>query len=366
MKFIVNKVAFIKDLAVGGSLAGRYKSMPVLDCVKIGIFDTYGEIVSSNIESTIRKRFDLVSPSEGSMAFCVEYDTFYKVMKSLPAGDISIDVKDAIMSISHANGVIEIPVSDVKSFPEEPELKADGQFDIDSSRLLDWASISQDFAASDELRPVMSGMYLYRRADEVGFCATDSHSLITDNMSDGIELGDVGIIVIRTSLPALSNICKSGAMIRVSYNKKKVRFIGLDGTTLSSTIVEGAYPNFKAVIPQGGKFSLYVDKEAMKEALTRSTTCINKSTCDVVLSISSENIKIETSDTDFNKHSVENIPCRCGGDVKVRLNVNKLLNCIGAIASKEVNIVVTDNTRPVIFKDAASNNKTVLLMTMTM
>lgn len=366
MKFIVNKSAFLKDLTVGGSLAGRYKSMPVLDCVKISILDTYGEIVSSNIESTIRKRFKLSLPSEYSGSFCVEYDTFSKVIKSLPAGDISIDINGATMSISHPNGAIELPVSDAKSFPEEQEFNAEGEFDMDASRLLDWVSLSQDFAANDELRPVMNGMYLYRKADEVGFCATDAHSLITDSSMDSMDLGDVGIIVSRTSFPALSNISKSSAMIRVSHNKKKICFAGLDGTILYSTIVNGAYPNFKAVIPQGGKISMYVDKEAMKESLLRSTTCMNKSTCDVVLSIGSDNIQIEASDIDFNKRSVENVPCRCGGDVKVRLNANKLLNCIGAICSKEVNIIVTDNSRPVVFKDEGNTGKTVLLMTMTM
>lgn len=366
MKFIVNKATFIKDLSVVGSRAGRYKSMPILDCVKVSIFEAFGEIVSSNIESTIRKRFEVIGHPEGMGSFCVDFDTFSKVMKSLPSGDISIDVNDVVMSISHVNGVMEIPVSDTKSFPEEPEFKSDGQFDVDSSRLLNWVSMSQDFAANDELRPVMSGMYLYRLSDEVGFCATDAHSLITDSMSDGVDIGNVGIVVSRTSFPALSNICKAGAMTHVSYNKKKVCFIGLDGTTLYSTIIEGSFPNFKAVIPKGGKLSITVDKDAMKEALMRSMTCMNKSTCDVIMYIGSENIKIEASDVDFNKRSVENVPCQCDGDAKVRLNANKLLNCIGAIASKDAKIIVTDNTRPVVFKDAGNSNKTVLLMTMTM
>lgn len=366
MKFIVNKASFIKDLAVGGSLAGRSKAMPILDSAKICVNGSSGEIISSNLESTIHKRFDLSEPADGSTSFCIEYDTFSKVIKSMPAGDIAIDVRaDHTVSIVHANGMIELPISDASAFPADKEFKAIGEFDMDGSRLLDWVGKALDFAANDEFRLIMNCMYLYRKGPEVGFCATDAHSLITDSMSDGVDLPDVGLAINRFSLPALCNVAKLSAMVRVSYNAKDVCFSGLDGTVLYSKFIEGAYPNFKAVIPNGGKISLTVDKEAIKNAIIRSTTCMNKATCDVTLFIGPDTIQIEAYDMDFNKKSVEHVECRNGGVAKVRLNANKLLNCIGAISSQDVNIIATDHSKPVVLKDSSNSNKTVLLMPMT-
>ena len=60
MKITINRKSFLDALSVGGALAGKAKSIPILEQVLIRVADNTLTVVSSNSESQVLKRISIV------------------------------------------------------------------------------------------------------------------------------------------------------------------------------------------------------------------------------------------------------------------------------------------------------------------
>lgn len=80
-------------------------------------------------------------------------------------------------------------------------------------------------AGNDELRPVMSGVFVQFATDGTTFVATDAHKLVRYRRSDVKATGAATFILPRKPLNLLKNILStSEGIVRVEYNATNARF----------------------------------------------------------------------------------------------------------------------------------------------
>lgn len=364
MKIVVDKNEFSKNLSIGSVFAGKLKTLPILQCVKIELLDGKATITSSNLENTIVKEFNVSGSDCENFSLCLNSIDLAKIIKSLPKGEftISYDESSSMAEIIHMKGSMKIPAYPSTSFPIINVGNDESFIDIDASMLCDWVCKSMKFTANDELRPVLNGMYMFAQDGVVGYCATNAIVLITDNINDGQEHKNFSFVINKSSLSAISKMASSNVIVTVGVNSKNVTFSTLDGTNLYSTLIEGTYPNFSAVIPNNNDIEALVDKESMKDAINRAMNCMNKATCVIKIEVSEDKMKIEATDVDLGKNSVEYVECKASQPVFVGVNAVLFLDCIESIESNTIKMCMKDEKAPVVIKDSMKEDKTVLIM----
>lgn len=82
MQIEINRKEFISALNVGGSMAGRVKTIPILEDVKITIKGTSAVISSFDNETAITKRTYIVSSTEDAM-FCINPRNLVNILKTI-------------------------------------------------------------------------------------------------------------------------------------------------------------------------------------------------------------------------------------------------------------------------------------------
>ena len=86
--------------------------------------------------------------------------------------------------------------------------------------------------------------------------------------------------------------------LTISYNGNHL-FVGHGTTQLSCRLIDARFPDYKVVIPTDNPYKLTVNKNDFQGALRRVGVFSNKSTNQVVLSISGSELQLAAQDVDF-------------------------------------------------------------------
>ena len=362
MKIKLEKKEFVKALQVGGSFAGKSKIMPILDCVKIKVGLDKLTIVSTDSENAISKRMNgITSDEEGT--FCVNMNDLLSYIKLINSDEIEINVNGNTAEVKHTKGSFTFPVENDDEFPSIKPDENCVEVSINAALLNNWISDGKNFVASDELRPVMNGLYVYCKENELGCCASDGHALFTDNIEvEGIP--DFNFVLNKNAFKPVCDAISNVEEVKLKVGGRNVMFVA-DGVSVIARAQEGKFPSFKSVIPTDNNIEVKVYRKEILNAITRSSVGASKASMLTRMKVDGFNLEISSEDLDFNKKAKEYLTVEANGNIVIGFKASLLIQILNSISTDNVVITMKDPTRAAIFKeDNEESNKIYLLMPM--
>lgn len=362
IKLELSKKDFLKALQTGGMFAGSCKTLPILDCVKIKVSGDKINIVSTDNENAISKRIAGVKSDEDG-TFCVNMKDFSSYIKLIKAETFFITVENGIAEIKHENGSFSLPVYGDDDFPTMKPDDDSVEFSMDAALLNNWIADGKNFVASDELRPVMNGLYIYCKENELGCCASDGHALFTDNVEvEGMP--DFSFILNKNAFKTVCDAMQCVEEVKVKVGTRNVMFVA-DGVSVIARQIDGRYVNFKAVCPKDNSIEVKVDRKEMLNAIIRSSVGASKASMLTRMKVDGFNLEISSEDLDFNKEAREYLTVEANGNLAIGFKASLLIQILNSISTDNVVITMKDPSRAAIFKeDNAESEKIYLLMPM--
>lgn len=361
MQIQINKKDFINALTIGGAMAGKAKTMPILEFTKVTANTDSITLYSFDTECGVTKRTTATCSEQGE--FAVNATELIKVLKSLVEEVVTLSVSDTTLTINHIKGTLEMPIVSAGQFPTN--IKGEGDvatFDLACDKLQEWVGVATNFAASDDLRPIMCGMYLYAQDGKLGMCATDAHKMYVDSVDT--EYSDFNAVVPARAFKPLLTLVGSCDKVRVVLDNRNITFATSD-SELCCRLVEGNYPNFRAAIPQNNPVRVEVSKSELLDSVSRASLMANATTSLLKLSVSDSAMDIEGSDIDFSKKAKDSVSVeKTGADVTIGVKAGFFATCLGAVDSEDVVLKMENSQRAIVFEDAMNTNKVVLVMPM--
>lgn len=361
MKFIVSSSSLLKQLQMLSGVLNSTNTLPILDNFLFEIDKGSLTISASDLETTINTHLTVESKDSGNVA--VPAKLLIDTLKTFPEQPLtfSIDKKRYAIEISSDYGKYKITGQNGDEFPKAPAVDNGQSIDIDAM-VLGRAITKTLFAAgNDELRPVMSGVFVQFSPENTTFVATDAHKLVRYRRSDIKSTGSASFILPRKPLNLLKNVLGSvEGIVRVEYNATNARFswgIAPDGTvgsTLVCRLIDGKYPNYEAVIPKNNPNKLTIDTTALLGSIRRVSIFANKTTHQVRLKIAGSELNISAEDLDFSNEATERLTCSYSGDdMEIGFNSKFLAEMLTNIGSEEAMIEMSAPNRAGILLPAA-------------
>ena len=157
--------------------------------------------------------------------------------------------------------------------------------------------------STEETRYYLNGVYMHvadADGSKVLRCvATDGHRLarIDADLPDGAtEMA--GVIVPRKTVGELRKLLDDDDMqIAVSVSETKVRFATPD-ITLTSKVIDGTFPDYTRVIPQGNTRKLEVDASEFAKAVDRVATVSSERSRAVKLALEEDKLVLSVNAPD--------------------------------------------------------------------
>lgn len=363
MEISFNRKSFITAFGIGSMMAGKSKLAPALNNAKIVVKQKECVVSSYDGETAIRKRFAIIH-SDGDGKFCVNPKDLINILRSIKDDTLTLELSESRLLIKHQKGEMTIPVEGADDFPQ-PQLEEGGkEFVLGSESLFTMLNEAKLFRAADDLRPVMMGIQLYIGKGTFGVFASDMRFLY--NYEEKHECTDdlSSVIFPPGSIEPILNIVNSTENVRVVIQSRNVQVIS-DDSAVVSRIIDGKYPDARAIIPTISNVEAVVDKEELSESVKRASLTSSSVSNIIKMSVEGMSMNIMSEDIDLSKKGVENIMCKSNGNITIGVNYNNVMNAI-SVLGKEIHINFIDPSRAMVWKDSNHERKLVLIMPMVL
>ncbi len=338
MKFIVSSSLLLKNLQQINGVISANTVLPVLEDFLFEIQDKKMSVLATDLETVMRVQMDVESKTNGKV--CIPAKILIESLKNIPEQPLTFNIdKNFSIEITSDNGKYKVMGENPDNFPKEPVAEETVEFEISSSSFLSGISKALISVSTDDLRPAMTGVLVEMDTNEIRFVSTDAHRLMMYKRKDVTCPQQHSFIVPKKPLMLLKNVLPENEdTLTISYNDNHL-FIQHGTTKLVCRLIDARFPDYRVVIPKENPFKMVVNTNDFQGALRRVSIFSNKSTSQVVLTISGSELQLAGQDVDFSFEGNERMNCQYDGeDLQIAFNAKFMIEMLGAIDANEVAI----------------------------
>jgi DNA polymerase-3 subunit beta len=266
-----------ENLAKGLSIVGRAVStrttLPVLNNVLMATDKNRLKLAATNLELGITCWIGAKVEEEG--ATTVPARTLTDLVSSLPADriDMTLNVRNQTLELRCARTEARIKGIDAQEFPLMPS--ADGDLPGAQTALIrvedlrDLINQVVFAAATDESRPILTGVYVELNGDRITMAAADGFRLSVRHakLVEPVQ-GQLTLVIPARALNEVARVSadeQNPVAIKVIPGRGQVLF-HMTNVELVSQLIEGNFPDYNRIIPKTHSTRLMADTAQFRKA----------------------------------------------------------------------------------------------------
>jgi DNA polymerase-3 subunit beta len=195
---------------------------------------------------------------------------FGDILRSLPPGKVTVEGNDGEVRISSGRSEFSVNGFPVSDFPVLPEVGDGAISTLAGSELARALRQVVRAAGTDEARPVLTGVLWVIEGGTLRLVSTDSYRLAVREMLVKEGPAEGRAIVPGRALAEfarhLAGVGEGEASVVLGSNQAA---FSAGPVRLVTRLIEGEFPNYRQLLPQGYTNRLTVEKEGFLEAVQR-------------------------------------------------------------------------------------------------
>ena len=219
--------------------------------------------------------------------------------------------------------------------------------------------------ANQDVRYYLNGMLLHVSPKRIRAVATDGHRLAMSELASDTKLKEeTQLIVPRKAVLELMRLLEPSddtVEIRLADNQFQA---DLDVIRLTSKLIDGRFPDYERVIPEGGDKHLKANREKVRSALARTAILSNEKFRGVRLQLADGKLKLSTHNPEHEEAEEELDVNYKGASLEIGFNVNYLLDALGVMTSEEFQMELKGPDASGLIQDSAGGGAKYVVMPM--
>ncbi len=369
MKITLERAALLKSLSHVQSVVERKNTIPILANVMIRANGDEVSFVATDMEIEVNETAAAVVAKSG--AITAPAHTLYEIVRKLPEGaQVEMSAVSAgQIVLSSGRSQFKLGCLPVEDFPKMPDGDHKHKFTLSSEDLRGLIDRTRFAISAEETRYYLNGIYLHAtKADKVDVLravATDGHRLARVEMPapQGAK-GLAGIIIPRKTVGEVRKMLdEATGLIEIALSESKVRF-SFDNIVITSKLIDGTFPDYERVIPQGNDRLLDANARLFAAAVDRVATISSEKSRGVKLALSEGLLMVSASAPEAGSASEELEVSYDGASMEIGFNARYLLDILMQIEGEGVRFHLADSAAPAIVQDVADASALYVLMPM--
>lgn len=224
-------------------------------------------------------------------------------------------------------------------------------------------------ASSDEGRPVLTGVQLDASEGTLTAAATDSYRLAVRTLAWEEAVEGSALVPARSLSEAAKAAGEVGGSVTVVMEAGQVSFLFGD-RRLTTKLIEGSFPNYRALLPDGHETVVTVERAALAEALQRvAIVAMGQANTPVELTFTDGTVDLQAKNQEMGD-AAEALPAEIDGEgLTIAFNPAFLLAGLEATGTEQIRIELRDGLKPAVLKphtdeEGQGDDLTYLLMPM--
>ena len=362
-----------RGLNVVGRAVATRTTLPITNNILLSDDDGRLKLVATNLEMAITCWIGAKIEEGG--AITVPARLLTEFVSSLPNDKIDINLSPQTKTLELKCARYEARISgvDARDFPPIPTVEDGMATSVTVEALRQGISQVIFAVATEESRPVLTGVNAHFEGDTLTLAAADGFRLAVHKMPLAEPAGQkVEVIVPARALGELSRLLgdqEEPVTMMLNPNKSQIMF-KLKNIELMSQLVQGTFPNYSQLIPQSHSTRMAVSVQEFLRA-TRTASIFARDGSGIVrlvmapgsattpgkltVSARSEEIGEDVGELDA---AIE------GAEAKIAFNGKYLTDVLGVLREEQVALETTNPSSPGLIKPVGTDNYVQVVMPM--
>ncbi|MDH4583956.1 MULTISPECIES: DNA polymerase III subunit beta [Pseudomonas] len=365
MHFTIQREALLKPLQLVAGVVERRQTLPVLSNVLLVVEGQQLSLTGTDLEVELVGRVALEEPAEPG-EITVPARKLMDICKSLPSDaliDIRLDEQKLLIKAGRSRFTLStLPAND---FPTVEEGPGSLNFSLVQSKLRRLIERTSFAMAQQDVRYYLNGMLLEVNAGVLRAVATDGHRLAMCAMEAGLEGVDRHqVIVPRKGILELARLLtEQDGEVRIVLGQHHIRATTGE-FTFTSKLVDGKFPDYERVLPRGGDKLVIGDRQALREAFSRTAILSNEKYRGIRLTLASGLLKIQANNPEQEEAEEEVAVDYNGSNLEIGFNVSYLLDVLGVMSTEQVRLILSDANSSALVQEAGNDDSSYVVMPM--
>lgn len=368
MRFTLSSTALNSRLQTLAKVINSKNSLAILESFLFQVHDGKITITASDSENRMTMELPL-DESDTDGEFAIPNRTVLDAVKELPEQPLTFEVNPDTyeVAIEYQNGRYNFTAQNAEEYPEKAPVAEDAKTITLSAKVL-CDNIARTIFATDnnEIRPVMNGIYFDLLPDCLAFVASDGHKLVRCRYTAIQSEEHASFILPKKPATLLRTVLdKSEDDVTIKFSTNSAEFYFPNGT-LSSTLIEGAFPNYNAAIPTENTNELIIDRKALLGAIRRVLPFASMSSQLIRFRVDNGSLELSSEDLDFATSAKEDIVCSYSGTpLQIGFRGDFFSEILNSITTDDIKMLLGDPSRAgIILPTEQPENEDILMLIM--
>lgn len=343
MKFIINREEILTPLQQIVSVIEKRQTMPILSNVLITIDDDQLTLTGTDLEIQIIAKINIKLATPGSIT--IPARKFLDICRLLPNGaEIKFEQQDDKVKILSNRSRFSLSCLPADNYPEFSESELENKFIINAGKFKRALDKTLFCMANQDVRYYLNGLLLNISNSKIKLVASDGHrlSIYEDTLDQGTGY-EARIIFPRKGVLELSRLLDdSEAELNVEFSSNNIR-IFIKNLIFSAKLVDSKYPDFGKVFQQEFFNPIYIQKQLLKDALSRVSVLSNEKFKGVTLDITPESLRISTHNPEHDEAEEELAIEYVDEPLSIAFNAQYLLDAVSNLDSELAVLTIASN-----------------------
>lgn len=373
MKLICTQENFNKAIFTTQGCITKNINLPILGNILLQTNEGRLKLSATNLEIGITCLIGAKIEKEGTIT--IPAKTLSSFVSKIKPQKIELETKNDILNIKSKEAKTNIKGVDAKDFPIIPNINEKPILNLKVKDLKLALSQVISAAASSETRPELTGIYTkisFKNPQQLTFAATDSYRLAEKviNLSGGVkdtegfaDKEELSFIIPKNTLNQLVRILdEESDDIKISVIPSQISF-DYNNTNLISRLIDGQYPDYKQIIPQGFKTKAVVNTSELMNAIKIASIFTEERSSTIKVSLNVKDSVLDISAESGSGDSFAQVKAKIEGQSEqVVFNYKYFLDGLDNILKENTVMEINSSTAPVVLKGVGDDSYTYIIM----
>lgn len=354
-----------KDLQKATNLGSRFIStrsqLPILNNFLIQAEKTKLKVIATNLEMSIACAIGAKVEEDGKTT--IPAKAFADLISGINPGEIILDENNEKLKITSENFTANIASTVANDYPSVP-LSMKNKIALDSKKFAKALGKTLFAVATDESRPVLTGVLVISEANKISVIASDGFRLsqtffpITKKVDKNFK-----VIIPRAPLVEISKELQTTQDLSFEVLEKDNQVLfELGDIVVASRIIEGTFPDFEKIIPTSPTIFVDISKDDLSRGVKLASVFTKGESGIVKFTVKPDFLEISSEGTNIGNQKSEIEAKVSGGELEIFFNFKFIQDFLNTVEGESVQIALTDGTSPAIFKDPKDQDFLHLIM----
>ena len=344
-------------------ITGKNLTLPVLNSILLIASGKSLKLRATNLSLGIEVEIPAKIEKEGILA--VSGSVLNGVFSNIFQNEgVYLEGVDGNLLIKTKKSLIKLKGQAHDDFPTIPRVTG-ANFEIESKKIIDGIKSVYYSSSPSDIKPEISSVFVYTNEENLVFVSTDSFRLAEKKIkTKGLEEIS-GILIPFKNVSEILRIFEDFlGVIKVRFNKNQISFSS-DNIYLTSRIIDGAFPDYRQIIPKNPTTSAVILKQDLLNALKLSNIFSDKfNQVNLMIKPKEKIFELSSSNNDIGENKTNLDATLTGENIELSFNYRYFLDCFQSITTDSVSIKLSGVGSPILISPIGDTSFTYLIMPM--